>query len=92
MNEFTLYFLEENERTTIWDFNGVKIKNNYYKKILKEICEKEVTTLNARIEIVKKITKRRNNVPLYINHQLLFFKIKDAQFGSEECFENYRFY
>ena len=76
MNEFTLYFLEESEKTIIWDFNGVKIKNNYYKKILKEICEKEVTTLNARIEIVKKITKRRNNVPLYINHQLLFFKIK----------------
>ncbi len=34
MNEFTLYFLEESEKTIIWDFNGVKIKNNYYKKIL----------------------------------------------------------
>lgn len=76
MNEFTLYFFEEREKTIIWDFNGVKIKNNHYKKILKEICEKEVTTLYARMEIVKKITKRRNNVPLYINNQLLFFKIK----------------
>ncbi len=76
MNEFTLYFFEESEKTIIGDFNGTKVKYKNYKKILKGICEQEITTLKARIEVVAKLTKRHNNIPLYINDHLLFFKIK----------------
>ncbi|MDD3348847.1 MAG: competence protein ComK [Bacilli bacterium] len=77
MNEFTLYFVEKNDKTIIWDFNGAKIEHCNYKKILKQVCEQEITTLKARQEIVAKITNRHNNIPLYVNEKLIFFKIKD---------------
>ena len=76
MNEFTLYFVEEIDKTIVYDFNGIRSIASNYKKILNRVCEKELITLKGRIEVIAKIVNRSNNVPLYINDRLLFFKIR----------------
>lgn len=78
MNEFTLYFIEEIDKTIVYGFNGVRSIASNYKKILNRVCEKELITLKGRLEVTAKIVNKRNNIPLYINDKLLFFKIRET--------------
>jgi competence transcription factor ComK len=71
-----LYLLDnENETIEVSIFetkkHGVPVK-----KYFEKLCLRELTTLRGRIDAIKKIYQYKYNVPVYINRELIFFKIR----------------
>jgi competence transcription factor ComK len=72
-----LYYIEaETETIEVSEFQENKY-NSPIKKIFENLCLSELTTLKGRIDAIKKVYNYGYNVPIYINSNLILFKIKD---------------
>lgn len=45
------------------------------KKYVNSLCIKSFSTLNGRVEAVRKLLKLKYNVPIYVNEKILLFKV-----------------
>lgn len=73
MLDVEVLYLEGNCIST----NIVKVQNNIKTKetiynLLNNICLKQLTTLNGRVEAIKQVYKIFKFVPIYINDNLIF--------------------
>lgn len=71
----TLYFEEREGGTVQVSAKGIKEYGFPVKKIFEELCLRELTTLEGRIDAVRKLYGYKYNVPVYVNEEMLFFKI-----------------
>lgn len=46
-----------------------------FKKHVNSLCIKSFSTLNGRVEAVRKLLKLKYNVPIYVNEKILLFKV-----------------
>jgi hypothetical protein len=78
MNKDTIYLIEDDDRVEEVNLLYRKSHSLRIKKLFQNCCLRELTTLEGRIEAVKRVFAYGYNVPVYINPSLLFIKIHSA--------------
>ncbi|HEY8395746.1 MAG TPA: competence protein ComK [Bacilli bacterium] len=74
-----LYFIETENGATQVSTDDTKKFGIPVTKIFEQLCLQELTTLKGRIDAVKKLFDYKYNVPVFVNSDLLFFKVRDEK-------------
>ena len=84
MNKNTLYFYQYDKELLEINIDYRKIHRLTSIQLFNNLLLKEMTTLKGRLEAIKLIFSFSYNVPIYINQDMVFFKV----FGKDKIWVN----
>lgn len=85
LNNYILYLEEDKNNTKIvYSNNLLEIYYCKVKTIFNKICLDDLTTIDGRIKAIKEIYGYKRNVPIYLNKDIVLFKVKDIQTNSTQ--------
>ncbi|MCK9535973.1 MAG: competence protein ComK [Bacilli bacterium] len=84
MNKNTLYFYQYDNELLEINIDYRKIHHLTPTQLFNKLLLKEMTTLKGRLEAIKLIFSYSYNIPIYINQDMVFFKV----FGKDKIWVN----
>lgn len=77
MDNNTLYLIELENKFIEKNIHFEKLHIISINQHFNDLCMQDLTTLQGRITAIKTIFSYNYNPPIYINNDLIFFKVKD---------------
>lgn len=75
MNKRTLYFIEGDKELLEINVDYEKKHTVSPRQLFRNLLLREITTLKGRLDAIKSIFSYSYNIPVYINDDMIFFKV-----------------